>query len=102
MSNIRLYVVVDLETLDSVIPDDICKMLGYESESILREKTLIIQALNHDLFLISVNLKAQGMDCAWSGLTESEIEMANVNYGESNLLTREQCLNLPFKEIEII
>jgi hypothetical protein len=100
MSELRLYIVVDLETLDSVIPDDICEMLGYKLGSILRDKVLSIEELTHDLFLISVNLKAPNKNCAWSGLTDEQLKKAEENFGKSNLLTREQCVNLPRKIFE--
>lgn len=92
-----LYTIVDEATLNMVIYDDICEILGYESGVILKDKVLSQAELTNGLFAISVNVKAPNKECAWTGLDSQGVDLANYLYGEENILTQDEYDNLEFK-----
>lgn len=95
-----IFTIVDKSTLNSTLPQDVIKHVGYKGEPTLLDKVLVCSELDNGAFAISVNLKAPDKQCAWTDLNEQEIELAKLLYGESNLLTIEQYKKLNFKQIE--
>jgi len=95
---LKLYTIVTASFLDTVLPDSLCEILGYENGAILRDKLLSYSELVDGTFVISVNLCTPGSKCAKTGLNTQEVIIAEQNYGKENLLTVDQYRELEFKE----
>lgn len=94
-----IFTIVTEHILNDHLPNVIIEKLGYSGNPTLKEKVLIYRELEDGSFAISVNLKAEGKQCAWTDLCNEEIELSKLMYGEENLLTKEQFLDLDFKEV---
>lgn len=99
----RYFVIIDKDTLNSEVPQIIAEPMGYPKGIKLIDCVLSHRELEDGRFAVSVNLanaKRLPNKCAKSNLTDSELELAKMMYGEHNLLSKSEYFSLDFANFE--
>jgi len=95
------YVILGDEMLDTILPEAVKKYANYDKDYTLKEAAFICRELKDGNWLVSCklcNYKYIENKCVENEMNEVEIEMAKQFYGEGNLLTEEQIINLEYKD----
>jgi len=95
-----LYTIVPKEVLDTILPESVKQHAGYDKDFTLGEAAFITRELENGYFVVSCklcNAKYISNKCVEEEMSDIEIEMAKQFYGEENLLTEEQIINLEYK-----